>query len=184
MSNYGESFCRFMQHLHELHGSSWFDLDLSMAQFKTLMLIGSSGGLTGRDLARRLDVGPSAVTPLVDRLVQYGYVQREEDPTDRRVTWTRLLPAGQVLFHGGKGSASSKDPSLIEITFSFEQCDDISNETIGAIEGIKKAGFDYLWVHMTDYVDPKKNVLVRYPDGVYVERVYKSTPFWPLGIGN
>ncbi len=87
-----------MQQLHELQGSSWFTLDLSMAQFKTLMLIGSSGGLTGRDLAQRLGVGPSAITPLVDRLVLHGYVHREEDLADRRVTWARLTAAGQGVF--------------------------------------------------------------------------------------
>lgn len=98
MSRVSESFCRLMQHLHGLQGAAWFSLDLSMAQFKALMLIGSSGGLTGRDLAQRLGVGPSAVTPLVDRLVQRGYVLRNEDPIDRRVTWTRLTPAGLEVF--------------------------------------------------------------------------------------
>ena len=98
MSSAAESFCRLMQALHERQGSVLFSLDLSMAQFKTLMLISGSGGMTGRDLARRLGVGASAVTPLVDRLVQHGYVRREEDGADRRVTWARPTPAGLAVF--------------------------------------------------------------------------------------
>lgn len=92
------TFGEIMRCLHHLQGPEWADLDLSMAQFKTLMLVASSGGLTGRDLAHQLHIGPSAVTPIVDKLVQHGYVVREEDAADRRVIWTRPTVAGAALF--------------------------------------------------------------------------------------
>lgn len=69
-----------------------------MSQFKALMLVSATGGLSGRDLARRFGVGPSAITAIVDRLVQRGYVRREEDIHDRRVSWTRPTPAAIALF--------------------------------------------------------------------------------------
>ena len=92
------AFGELLRCLHLLHGPTWVELDLSMAQFKTLMLVAATGGLTGRDLAQRLGVGPSAVTPLVDQLVRHGYVHREEDAADRRVCWTRPTAAGLALF--------------------------------------------------------------------------------------
>ena len=107
MSRVGESFCALMRCLHELRGPGWFPVDLTLAQFKALMLVASSGGLTGRDLSQRLAIGPSAVTPLVDRLVQHGYVRREEDSDDRRVSWARPTPAGLAVFE--RVSASNRD---------------------------------------------------------------------------
>src|SRR4051812_14214933 len=76
----------------------WAELDLTMAQLKALVSIAASGGLAGRELAERLGIGPSAVTPLVDRLVAHGYVRREEDPADRRISRARPTAQGRALF--------------------------------------------------------------------------------------
>lgn len=92
------SFTELHKCLHAQQQSCWADLDLTMSQFKALMLIAATGGLSGRDFARRFGVGPSAVTAVVDKLVQRGYVRREEDPGDRRVSWTRPTPAAMALF--------------------------------------------------------------------------------------
>lgn len=69
-----------------------------MSQLKTIMLLVETGGLTGRDLAESLGIGASGVTALVDRLVQRGYARREEDRTDRRVSWTRPTERATELF--------------------------------------------------------------------------------------
>ena len=63
----------------------WLLLDLTMVQLKTLLLVVRSGGLRSRALADGLGVAPSAVTPLVDRLVNQKLLRREDDPGDRRV---------------------------------------------------------------------------------------------------
>ena len=92
------AFAAFHQCLHAGQQSCWEDLDLTMSQFKALMLIAATGGLSGRDLARRFGVGPSAITAIVDRLVQRGYVRREEDVHDRRISWSRPTPTALSLF--------------------------------------------------------------------------------------
>ena len=92
------AFHGFMRMLHRLDRPGWGDLDLTMSQLKTIMLLVDSGGLTGRELAERLGIGPSAVTALVDRLVQRDYVRREEDRADRRVSWARPTPKALELF--------------------------------------------------------------------------------------
>ena len=48
-------------------------------------------------LAERLHRTRPTVTVLVDKLVALGYVTREQDPGDRRVTWVRLTDAGRAL---------------------------------------------------------------------------------------
>jgi DNA-binding MarR family transcriptional regulator len=87
-----------MKALHTLDRPGWGDLDLTMSQLKTIMLLVDTGGLSGRDLAERLSIGPSAVTALVDRLVQRGYARREEDRADRRISWARPTEKATALF--------------------------------------------------------------------------------------
>jgi DNA-binding MarR family transcriptional regulator len=68
----------------------WFECPMSLAQLRALSLIASSErGLSSRELAASLAVGASAITPLVDRLVERGYVWRREDPLDRRIARLR-----------------------------------------------------------------------------------------------
>ena len=67
----------------------WLTLPLTMAQLKTLMMVLHTGGMPARRLGERLGIGPSAVTPLVDRLVQQQLVRRDADANDRRIIWIR-----------------------------------------------------------------------------------------------
>ena len=80
------------------HGGRWGDLPLTIAQMRALTLLGRKPeGLSGRELAVALGTGPSAVTPLVDKLVEHGFVLRHEDPVDRRITRLILTEAGNTL---------------------------------------------------------------------------------------
>jgi MarR family transcriptional regulator, organic hydroperoxide resistance regulator len=73
----------------------WLALPLTMAQLKALMLILQTGGMPSRHLADRLGIGPSAVTPLVDRLVQQKLVRRNTDANDRRIV--RIRPTAKAI---------------------------------------------------------------------------------------
>jgi DNA-binding MarR family transcriptional regulator len=70
-------------------GTQWLSIDLTMAQLKVVMVLVQSGGLPSRAISERLAIGPSAVTPLVDRLVSLDLARRESDPDDRRVIHVR-----------------------------------------------------------------------------------------------
>lgn len=80
----------------------WLDMDLTMSQLKTLVLLycaeeGGSGGLRISDLARLLGVTPATASTLVDRLVERGLVERREDPHDRRQHRCSVTPPGRGL---------------------------------------------------------------------------------------
>jgi DNA-binding MarR family transcriptional regulator len=88
--------------------AQWLAIDLTMAQLKVVMLLVQSGGLPSRVIGERLAIGPSAVTPLVDRLVSLDLARRESDADDRRVIHVRptekaiafrarLLEAGRAV---------------------------------------------------------------------------------------
>lgn len=76
----------------------WTGLDLTLPQLKVIWLLACrAGGMHGRELAAVLGVGPPAVTALVERIVEHGYAQREEDPHDRRISRIRLTERGRAL---------------------------------------------------------------------------------------
>ena len=59
--------------------------DLTRAQWWALANLYRHDGLTQRDLAERLEIGAVTVSGLIDRLEAQGWVERRNDPADRRV---------------------------------------------------------------------------------------------------
>jgi MarR family transcriptional regulator, organic hydroperoxide resistance regulator len=60
---------------------------------------GEPGRATPADLARRGLIAPATVTGIVDTLEKAGYVTRERDTTDRRITWVVITDAGRDRMH-------------------------------------------------------------------------------------
>jgi|SRR5579884_722999 len=70
--------------------------DLSFRQLTALYVIREESGTFGH-LARRLMVTPAVVTGIVDRLERRGYVQRVNDPEDRRRVRLALTERGRAV---------------------------------------------------------------------------------------
>jgi len=70
-------------------------LDITMPQFKILLILYVSGSKRMSDIAAGLDVTLPTATSLVDRLVEKRFVERETHPDDRRVVLCHLADAGQ-----------------------------------------------------------------------------------------
>ena len=76
---------------------NWLELDLTLQQLKSLMVITASGSMPIHRLAELLHVQRSATSTLVDHLVRLGLFARAEDPDDRRRTLVDLTPSGREL---------------------------------------------------------------------------------------
>ena len=74
--------------------SEWSGLDLTMAQAKTLFLLGR-GQRRMSEISAHLGRGMPSASGMVDRLVKKGLVERVEDASDRRVVTCMLTPAGR-----------------------------------------------------------------------------------------
>ena len=74
---------------------------LSMAQFSILMQLHHKGPCGMSEISERFDVTPAAASQLVDKLVQSGYLERDEDPSDRRAKLLKLSPNGVKLVEQG-----------------------------------------------------------------------------------
>lgn len=71
------------------------DLDLTLGQLDVLHAIRRLGAPSMSDLCRELDLHPSTLTGIIDKLVAAGKVERRDDPDDRRVVRVVLTPQGR-----------------------------------------------------------------------------------------
>jgi DNA-binding MarR family transcriptional regulator len=71
--------------------------DLTPAQYDVLAQLSDAPGISQQDLAARLMVTKGNVCGLIDRLSARGYVERREDPEDRRSNLLYLTEVGQRL---------------------------------------------------------------------------------------
>lgn len=74
---------------------------LSMPQFSILMQLHHKGPCGLSEISERFDVTPAAASQLVDKLVQSGYLERAEDPSDRRAKLLKLSHNGAKLVEQG-----------------------------------------------------------------------------------
>jgi DNA-binding MarR family transcriptional regulator len=73
------------------------EFDTTLPRFDVLAQIARSPeGQPMRELSRRLMVSNGNITPLIDRLVEEGLVERNPSPDDRRVQHVKLTRAGKV----------------------------------------------------------------------------------------
>src|SRR5436305_14314705 len=79
-------------------GTAWMEIDLTIAQLRTLLVLAEEGPLVIGQIAQRMGIGLSTGGHLVDRLVQAGLAERTEDAEDRRRTLARLTPKGEDLY--------------------------------------------------------------------------------------
>ena len=73
------------------------DADVTLPQYRALVILASRGPQRIVDIAAELDVNPSTGTRMCDRLVRKGLARRSRTPTDRRVVRLTLTPAGRAL---------------------------------------------------------------------------------------
>ncbi len=71
-------------------------MSLTAHQLEALTAL-SGGSVTMGELCERLDISESAGTALSDRLVAHGMVEREADPSDRRVVRLSLSDEARAM---------------------------------------------------------------------------------------
>jgi DNA-binding MarR family transcriptional regulator len=80
-------------------------LGLRLSDCSVLMVLGQFVPLNSRRLSQLMDVNPGAISVYVQRLVEMGLVQKEQDAEDRRNWQLTLTEAGQAAAEGVIGGA-------------------------------------------------------------------------------
>lgn len=87
--------------------------DVTLPQWRALVLLDGAGQLNVNALAAQLGVNPSTCTRLCDRLVRKGLLGRELSPDSRREVVLRLTPAGSALVADGTARRRSEIEALV-----------------------------------------------------------------------
>lgn len=66
-----------------------------LSHVQVLAMLQDVGTMSVSEISRRLGIAKPNITPLVDRLFECGYIDRQHDESDRRVVNIVLLPAGE-----------------------------------------------------------------------------------------
>jgi DNA-binding MarR family transcriptional regulator len=90
-------FGSVMRHVAGWHAPDFLGLEVTMSQAKCLYVVSLRPRIGMSPLAERLNIGLSSASGLVDRLVEHGYLERHEDPADRRQQQVLLTPAGAAV---------------------------------------------------------------------------------------
>lgn len=83
--------------------------DLTLAAYSVLMILGSAGATTQRQLADAVSVDPRNLVPILDDLEARSLLVRDDHPADRRRHAVRLTSAGKAkLAHLGEVGAAAE----------------------------------------------------------------------------
>ena len=74
---------------------------LSMPQFSILMQLHHRGPCGMSEISERFDISAAAASQLVDKLVHADYLERTEDPIDRRAKLLTMSAKGEELINQG-----------------------------------------------------------------------------------
>lgn len=70
---------------------------ITAARWRLLFLIHRQGSCTQKLLTRQIRVDPGSITRQIKALEADGLIQREDDPSDNRLTRVTLSPKGEAL---------------------------------------------------------------------------------------
>lgn len=85
----------------------------TIMQFLALKFLRTSQDRTIGELADHLMLSKSSATQLIERLVKAGFVERIDDPEDRRIVRLRITPRGEQLLANMKQRYVDKMTALL-----------------------------------------------------------------------
>lgn len=90
-----------------------------LSHVQVLAMLQDAGTMSVSEISRRLGIAKPNITPLVDRLYEAGYVDRQHDENDRRVVNIVLLPAGSQKLTAIRATISRQIQTQAEGPFPF-----------------------------------------------------------------
>lgn len=92
--------------------SALAELDLSVAQYAGLFVLGQQADITIADLARAMSSTRQSANELLAGLSEQGLVERRQHPTDRRSQLVSLTPAGRERLAAARPLVSRREREL------------------------------------------------------------------------
>ncbi len=92
-----EIFPVMMKEFARQQGDELYKEKITLPQFFILVILNRSGESKMTDMAHSMNVTSAAMTGIIERLVNYGYVTRLFDFKDRRIIRVKLTQKGEDL---------------------------------------------------------------------------------------
>ena len=112
--------------------------DLSVPQFRALGFLNRHPGASLGDIADHIGLTLSAISRLVDDLVERGLVLRETSPTDRRYITLALTPEGRLMLE------TMRQATQVDLMARLASLSDDEQATIVAAMGALRRVFSAL----------------------------------------
>ena len=96
--------------IHRYYESKLSPFNITPSQFYVLSALWDKNELKFKDLARRLDMDGATLTGILDRMEKRGFIERKEDPEDRRSVLVCLTDKSKEI-----------RPQMIEIAQDLDQ---------------------------------------------------------------
>ena len=71
---------------------------LVLSDLSVLMVLGQFAPINSRELSRIMDINPGTISLYVQRLVEKGLVEKDQDKDDRRNWWLSLTETGEETY--------------------------------------------------------------------------------------
>jgi len=124
-------------------------VEVTLTQFRPLMVLASRGPQRAVDVAGELGVSPSTGTRVCDRLVRKGLVRRTRRAGDRRAVWLALTRSGRDLVAEVSRRRRAELARLVGTIPPARYADLV--ESLGAIaEAAGEPYEDHLWAEGLD----------------------------------
>ena len=109
-----------------------------LSHVQVLAMLQDVGTMSVSEISRRLGIAKPNITPLVDRLYESGYVDRQHDENDRRVVNIVLQPAGEEKLAAIRATISRQIQSQVEsLTVSeFRELDDALDSVVRILSSL------------------------------------------------
>jgi DNA-binding MarR family transcriptional regulator len=79
-----------------------------------LMFLSEHEGLTHTEIAEKLNISPAAATKVIKRLEAEGYIQRQSDEKDERISRVFMQEAGRAVISGIHSSFKKLDEQTFQ----------------------------------------------------------------------
>ncbi len=106
---------------------TWRELEVPLAQLKSLLITAGKGETNFSTLAQDLGVTPGDVTGIIERLVAQGLVTRKTNANDRRIIWLQPTDKGRDLL---ANLMESQTPHMVHI-LEYMSLEDLKSLLIG-----------------------------------------------------
>ena len=70
------------------------EFHIPLSHVQVMAMLNDNGSMNVSEISRRLGIAKPNITPLIDRLIDQQYVERNRDETDRRMVNVSICPAG------------------------------------------------------------------------------------------